>query len=115
MKEETPITKEMTNLIIKICFDVVAFSKLCDQSDPKFFRSNEDIKKGLKWFIETEDAQDMFNNIEEYIKSVKRALSIYNGLDSTITNKKELTSILTDLQSHLVELKKEVFKNQSGC
>jgi len=115
MKSEKLITKKMTDIIVQICFDVVEFSRLHEQDHPnsakKIFQSNEDVKKGLKWFMNSENTTELHNNIEAYLQSAKTALQLYENLNIPIEGKDKLLIQLTNLQTHLMDLQKEVHIN----
>ncbi len=59
MKSDIPITKEMKDAIVQVSLVVKEFSKLYDWDHPEsaknIFQSNEHIKKGLNWFVRSEN------------------------------------------------------------
>lgn len=110
--ESFEFTKQISDAIIKICFDTVEFSRLYEQDNPEsakhLFHCNDGINKGLKWFIGSENAQEMYDNIGAYIKSVDLALAVYLNLNLPFENKDKLVSTLKNLHSHLIELQKQI-------
>lgn len=111
MKEEVLITKQITDTIAKVCFDTVEFSRLFEQDNPnsaqQLFQCNADIKKGLKWFIGSENPIAMKENIAAYQKAVKNVLEVYNNLQLSFTDKEKLISTLYKLEQHLTELQEQ--------
>ena len=112
MKDEIPITKQISETIIKIYFDTVAFSQLYDQdnleSAKKVFQCNEDIKKGMKWLLGSQNDQNMQINIEAYIQTVDTTLRIYNNLHIPFENKENLICTLNKLHNHLCKLQNQI-------
>lgn len=115
MKGEMPVNKKTADMIVQVCFDVVEFSRLYDLDHPesakKLFQCNEDVKKGLKWFIGSESQKEMQDNINAYLRSIDTALGLYGNLDIPIVNKEGLIVQLTNLQTHLTALLKLVQHN----
>lgn len=116
MNKDFEITKQVADAIVKVCFDTVEFSRLYDQDIPnnakRIFQCNDDVKKGLKWFISSENTKDMHDNIGTYIASVKFTLEVYNHLNLSFENKEKLISTLNSLHSHLIELQKQINHTQ---
>ena len=112
MKSKIPTSKQITDAIVQVCFDVVEFSRLYDQDHPKsgksVFQCNEDIKKGLEWFINAETPTEMRSNINDYLQSVATALELYKNLSVPIESKDKIIVQLSKLQTHLTNLKKEI-------
>jgi len=112
MNKDFEITKQVADAIVKVCFDSVEFSMLYDQDNPnnvkRIFQCNDEVKKGLKWFIGSENTKDMHNNVGAYIASVKSTLEVYNHLNLSFENKEKLISTLNSLHSHLIELQKQI-------
>lgn len=108
MKRDVTITKKMTDVIALLCFDIVEFSRLYDINAKKVFECNDDIRKGLKWFIHSESAEELYNNIGNFIESVKSALLLYENLNIPIENKDKIIIQLSNLQKHLTELQNQV-------
>lgn len=110
--EGLKFTKQISGTVVKICFDTVEFSRLYEQDNPEsakhLFHCNDGINKGLKWFIDSENAQEMYENIGSYIKSVDLALAVYLNLNLLFENKEKLISTLKNLHSHLIELQKQI-------
>lgn len=112
MNKEVEITKELTNTIIKICFDTVEFSRLYDQDSPnnakQVFLCNDNVKKGLKWFIYSKNAQAMKESITAYKKIVENTLEVYNNLKLPFKDKEKIINTLINLCQHLTELQEQI-------
>ncbi|MBK8518345.1 MAG: hypothetical protein IPL55_19295 [Saprospiraceae bacterium] len=112
MKSELQITKPIADSIVKLCFDVLEFSKLYDQdtsnNPKKIFQCNDDIKEGLNWFIGSETNQEMNKNVRAYKQAVKNTLDVYKNLKISFSNKEKIISTLIDLNQHLTELEKQI-------
>ena len=115
MKPEIPMNKKMANLIVQVCIDVAEFSKICEQIQPNstnnYLKCNEEVKLGLKWFINSKNQAEMLSNIEAYLQSVQTALELYMDLSASIENKDKFIFQLTNLQIHLKDLKKQILIN----
>ncbi len=76
MKEEAMILKQIGEISIKVCFDIVEFSSLFDQEKPgdakRVFQCNASVLKGLKWFIGAENRDEMTENVSAYQRSCKK-------------------------------------------
>ncbi|MFH4965668.1 hypothetical protein V8G69_11765 [Gaetbulibacter sp. M235] len=109
-KSEIQITKPIADTIAKICFDTVEFSRLYDQDKgvQQIFQCNDNIKKGLKWFIGSETKQTMAENVMVYKKAVKNTLDVYNNLKLSFTDKEKIISTLINLNQHLTELQEQI-------
>jgi hypothetical protein len=118
MKTDLSISKKMTDVIVQVCFDLGAFKKLFEQDHPKsakqLFQCNEEIIKGLEWFVNTKDQKEFQNKISDYLYVVSLAQQIYQDIQIPIENKDEILIQLTNLQSHLNELKAEASTNQNS-
>lgn len=108
MQRDMLITKKMTDVIALLCFDIVEFSRLYDVHAKKVFECNDDIKKGLKWFIHSENSEALYNNIGDFLQSVTSALQLYENLKVPMENKDKIIIQLTNLQKHLTELQNQV-------
>ncbi len=112
MNKDIEITKQFADTIVKVCFDSVEFSRLYDQNDPnnvkRIFQCNDEVKKGLKWFIGSESTQSMKENITAYKKAVKYTLDVYNNLQLPFTDKDKLINVLINLYQHLTELQEQI-------
>lgn len=112
MENKNLITKAITDITIKICFDTVEFTRLYEQenseSAKRLFECNEGIKKGLKWFIGSENSEEMRSNIAAYINAAQTTLHVYNSLTMPFNNKEKLIATLSRLHTHLIELELEV-------
>ena len=118
MNSELSITKKMADTIVQVCIDVVEFSKLYEQDHPKsarqLFQCNEDVQKGLKWFISAKNQKDFKDKVSDYHNAVKLAKQFYQDIQISIESKDKIIVQLTNLQSHLNELKEEVLTNQNN-
>lgn len=103
------ITKKMTDVIALLCFDIVEFSRLYDVNAKKVFECNDDIKRGLKWFIHSENSKELYSNVGDFLQSVKSALALYENLNVPMENKDKIIIQLANLQKHLTELQNQVF------
>lgn len=108
MKRNMLINIKMTDVIVQVCFDIVEFSRLYDESAKNLFQHNDDITKGLKWFIHSENPEDLYNNIGNFLQSVTSALQLYENLNVPMENKDKIIIQLTNLQNHLTELQNQV-------
>lgn len=115
MKSEITITKNMADKIFQICYDIVEFSKLYNLDHPEgaknIFQSNENVKKGLQWFIYSNSKLEMLNNINAYAQPVTKALRLYENLNLNIENKDKIINHLKNLEIHLNHLKEELNNN----
>jgi hypothetical protein len=118
MNNELLITKKMADAIIQVCFDVVEFSRLYEQDHPKsakqLFQCNQEVKKGLKWFANARNQADFQDKVSEYHNAVKLAKQFYQDIQIPIESKDKILVQLTNLQSHLNELKEEASNNQNN-
>lgn len=110
MKAEVLITRQVADSIVRVCFDTVEFSRLYeqDQSARKLFGCNEDIKKGLKWFIGAKSSHEMYDNVGAYLRATESTLKIYSSLNLSFPNKEKLVTTLKSLRSNLIELQEQV-------
>ncbi|WP_422355335.1 hypothetical protein [Roseivirga pacifica] len=110
MKAEVLITRQVADSIVKVCFDTVEFSRLYeqDQSVQRIFRCNEDIKKGLKWFIGSKNPHEMHCNVGAYLQATESTLKIYSSLNLSFPNKEKLIITLKNLRANLIELQGQV-------
>ncbi|WP_111309381.1 hypothetical protein [Confluentibacter sediminis] len=108
MKRDITITKKMTDVMVLLCFDIVEFSRLYDVNAKSIFQCNDNIKKGLKWFAHSESSVDLYNNIEDFLQTVKFALLLYENLNIPMQNKDKIIVQLTSLQKHLTELQNQL-------
>lgn len=117
MNSELSITQKMADTIVQVCFDVAEFSRLYDQVHPKsaknIFQCNEDVKKGLKWFVNAQNQADFKSKVSDYQNAVKLAKKLYEEIKIPIENKDKIIIQLTNLQSNLKVLKEEVSAIQS--
>lgn len=115
MKNELVMTPQMTDLIVKICFDVSEFYRFYEYDHPEsaknIFECNDDIKKKLKCFINSDNPKGMLSNIDTYLQSVKIALQLYNNLYIPIEGKNKLIIQLKNLQIHLTDLQNQIQSN----
>lgn len=116
MNSELSISKKMADTIVQVCFDVVEFSRLYDQEHPnsakQLFQCNQEVKKGLKWFVDAKNQTDFKNKVSDYQNAVKLAKQLYQDIQVPIESKDKIIVQLTNLQSHLNELKEEASTNQ---
>jgi len=109
MNSEILITREMTDIIIQVCYDVVEFSRLYDQDHPnsakQLFQCNEDVKKGLKWFLEAKTQTEFKSKASDYLNVAKLAKQLYQDIKIPIESKDKIIIQLSNLQTHLKELK----------
>lgn len=110
MKEENLITKEIADSIIKICFDIAEFTRLYEHDEviKQVFQCNNEIKKGLKWFVGSRDSKEMYNNVEAYIQATERTLELYNNLNAPFRSEENLIITLKNLRSNLLELQNQI-------
>jgi hypothetical protein len=118
MNSELSISKKMADSIVQVCFDVVEFSRLYEQDHPnsakQLFQCNQDVKKGLKWFVNAKNQTDYKSKISDYLNAVKLAKQLYQDIQISIESKDEIIVQLTNLQTHLNELKEEASTNQNN-
>lgn len=118
MNSEISISKKMADTIVQVCFDVVEFSRLYEQDHPnsakQLFQCNQDVKKGLKWFVNAKNQVDFKSKVSDYQNVVKLAKQLYQDIQIPIESKDKILVQLTNLQSHLNELKEEASTTQSN-
>ncbi|WP_026811200.1 hypothetical protein [Arenibacter latericius] len=118
MNSEISISKKMADTIVQVCFDVVEFSRLYEQDHPngakQLFQCNEEVKKGLKWFINAQNQKEFQNKVSDYQNAVKLAKQLYQDIQVPIESKDKIIVQLTNLQTHLNELKEEASTNQNN-
>ena len=106
----------MAVTIVQVCFDVVEFSRLYEQDHPKsakqLFQCNEDVQKGLKWFINTKNQTDFKDKATDYHNTVKLAKQLYQDIQIPIESKDKIIVQLTNLHTHLNELIEKISTNQ---
>ena len=116
MNSELSITKKMADVIVEVCFDVVEFSRLYEQDHPKgakqLFQCNEEVKKGLKWFTSAKNQTEFRSKVSDYLSAVKLAKQLYQDIQIPIESKDKIIVQLTNLQSHLNELREETSTNR---
>ncbi|WP_347373984.1 hypothetical protein [Aequorivita sp. Q41] len=107
----------MADMIVQVCFDVVEFSRLYEQDHPKsakqLFQCNEEVKKGLKWFINAQNQVEFQNNVSDYLNEVTLAKQLYQDIQIPIESMDKIIVQLSNLQTHLTKLKQEASTNQS--
>lgn len=112
MKSELFITKKMADGIVQVCFDVVEFSRLYEQDHPKsakqLFQCNEEVRKGLKWFVNAQNQAEFQSKVSDYLNEVKLAKQLYQDIQIPIESKDRIIVQLSHLQTHLKDLKEEV-------
>ncbi|MFD2033806.1 hypothetical protein ACFSKL_03335 [Belliella marina] len=115
MNSEISITKKMADVIVQVCFDVAEFSRLYEQDHPKsarhLFQCNEEVKKGLKWFVNAKNQEDFQNKVSDYLNAVELAKQLYQDIQIPIEGKDKIIIQLSNLQTHLTDLKNEVSPN----
>lgn len=115
MKSQQIISTEMAQVIVKISFRIIEFSKIIDQNDSETSRNiyecSENIKKGLNWFIESENSEEMHENIEAYLNSINKSISVFNELNLALKQKNKLNENISHLKGHLIELQKQLKLN----
>lgn len=115
MNSEISITKKMADMIVQVCFDVIEFSRLYEQDHPKsakhLFQCNEEVKKGLKWFVNARNQTEFQSKISEYLNAVKLAKQLYQDIHIPIESKDKIIVHLSNLQTHLTDLKEEASTN----
>jgi hypothetical protein len=118
MHSELSISKKMADTIVQVCFDVVEFSRLYEQDHPnsakQLFQCNQDVKKGLKWFVSAKNQAEFQSKVSDYQNAVKLAKQLYQDIQIPIENKDKIIVQLTNLQTHLNELKEETSTNQNN-
>lgn len=106
----------MADTIVQVCFDVVEFSRLYEQDHPssakQLFQCNEEVRKGLKWFVNARTHTEFKNKVSDYQNAVKLTKQLYQDIQIPIKSKDKIIVQLTKLQTHLNELKEEVSTNQ---
>lgn len=116
MNSELSISKKMADTIVQVCFDVVEFSRLYEQNHPKsakqLFQCNEEVKRGLKWFTNSENQTDFKSMVFKYQNAVNLAKQLYQDIQIPIESKDKIIAQLSNIQSHLNELKEEISSNQ---
>jgi len=116
MNSELSISKKMADTIVQVCFDVVEFSRLYEQDHPKsakqLFRCNEDVKKGLKLFVNAKNQTEFKSKVSDYLNAVKLAKQLYQDIQIPIESKDKIIVQLVNLQAHLYDLKEEASSNQ---
>lgn len=117
MNGELSISNKMADVIVQICFDVAEFSRLYEQNYSKsakhLFQCNEEVRKGLKWFVNTQNHADFHDKVSDYLNAVKLAKQFYQDIQIPIESKEEIIAQLANLQTHLTDLKEEASANQS--
>jgi hypothetical protein len=117
MDSELSISKKMADTIVQVCFDVVEFSRLYEQDHPKsakqLFQCNEEIKKGLKWFVKAKNQTEFKSKVSDYQNAVKLAKQLYQDIQIPIESKDKILVQLSNLQTHLNNLKEQASTNQS--
>ena len=118
MNSELSISKKMADTIVQVCFDVVEFSRLYDQDHPnsakQLFQCNQEVKKGLKWFVSAKNQTEVKRMVSDYQNTVKLTKQLYQDIQIPIESKDKIIVQLTNLQTHLNELKKETSTNQNN-
>lgn len=118
MNSDLEITKKMADAIVQVCFDVVEFSRLYEQDHPKsakqLFQCNEEVQKGLKWFVSAKNQIEFKSNVSDYLNAVKLAKQFYQDIQIPIESKDKIIIQLSNLQTHLKDLKEEVSTNQNN-
>ncbi len=116
MNSDISISKKMADTIVQVCFDVVEFSRLYEQDHPnsakQIFQCNQKVKKGLKCFVNAKNQTDFKSKVSDYQNTVKLAKQLYQDIQIPIESKDKIIVQLTNLQSHLNELKEEASTNQ---
>lgn len=115
MNNELSITKKMADTIAQVCFDVVEFSRLYEQDHPKsakqLFQCNEEVKKGLKWFVSAKNQEEFKSKVSDYLNAVKLAKQFYQEIQIPIESKDKIIVQLSNLHEHLTDLKNDVSDN----
>ncbi len=115
MNGEFPITKKMADVIVQVSFDVVEFSRLYEQDHPRsaknMFRCNEEVKKGLKWFLSAQNPTEFQEKVSNYIEAVKLTKQLYEDIQIPIEGKEKIIAQLSNLQTHLAKLIEEASIN----
>lgn len=118
MNNELSISKKMADTIVQVCFDVAEFSRLYEQDHPisakQLFQCNEEVKKGLKWFVSAKNQTEFKSKVSDYQNAVKLAKQLYQDIQIPIESKDKIIVELSNLQAHLKELKEEVSTNQNN-
>lgn len=117
MNNELSISKKMANTLVKIYYDLVEFSRLYEQNHPKsakqLFQCNEEVKKGLKWFVSAKNQAEFQSKVSDYQNAVKLAKQLYQDIQIPIESKDKIIIQLSKLQTHLKDLKEEASANQN--
>ena len=112
MNSDMLVTREIAEILVKLCFDITEFSRHYDTDSPdsarNFFACNEQVKIGFQWFIGAGSTPEMTQGIHAYRCMVEKVLKVYEGIGVPIDNKKELVRALGNLYRHLHQLEQEV-------
>jgi hypothetical protein len=106
----------MAVVIVQVGFDVVEFPRLYEQVDPKksakhLFQCNEEVKKGLKWFINAKNQTKFQSKVSDYMTAVKLAKRLYQDIKIPTECKDKIIVQLSNIQTQLTNHKKEVLPN----
>jgi hypothetical protein len=116
MQSDILLTQDMADTIIKLCFDVLNFSRLYEQHHPKkktqIFEYNEAIKKGLNLLMSSKIQKEMNDNIEQFLGLVKNTSSFYTKNPLPLKEKNKFIEALTALENHLITLQKQAKLNR---
>ncbi|MBS3993026.1 MAG: hypothetical protein KGZ87_04840 [Bacteroidetes bacterium] len=106
----------MTETLVHVCYDVVEFSRLYEQDHPNsakhLFQCNEEVKNGFKWIVNAHTTSEFQSKVSHYLNVVKLAKQLYQEIQIDIESKEKIIDQLTNLQTHLNNLKEEASTKQ---
>ena len=115
MKDDAPISEELAETLIKICFDVEQYKRLYEITHPKsaktLFSSIEKVAQDSNLLFDSISMGDSNDWLKMYLSNVRNTQMIFKQLTIEIHRKNELLQKLDQLEVDLIKLKIILTKN----